>query len=301
MSEAAPTVVRVPAHAKANLFLRVLARESSGFHSIETLFTLLELSDELTVEATKGGIELAVEGPDTGPADENLAARAARLVLEATGYRFGVRMRLVKRIPVQAGLGGGSSDGAAALHAVNSLARHAVPRHEILQLAAKLGSDVVFFASGAPLALGWGRGERLYRVPPPPGAPALLAVPSFGISTPDAYAALDAAREHHPPRGAIVLDPSAFDTWGNIGRLGGNDFESVAFGKDPRLRDLFERVASTRPLLVRLSGSGSAILAVYQTDGARDAASKVIGERDQRLIHTATRSVPAPAPTPATG
>jgi len=157
--------ITVRAHAKANLFLRVLARETTGFHSIETLFTLLELHDDLTVERTAGGIDLTVTGADTGPAEQNLAYRAAALVLEATGNKFGVRIHLAKSIPVRAGLGGGSSDGAATLHAVNRLADGAIPRHEILQLASKLGSDVPFLASGAPLALGWGRGERLFRLP----------------------------------------------------------------------------------------------------------------------------------------
>ncbi|KPK00745.1 MAG: hypothetical protein AMS20_15040, partial [Gemmatimonas sp. SG8_28] len=157
-------VVTVQAHAKVNLFLRVLARESSGFHSLETLFALLELHDTLTVERQSEGITIDVEGADTGPPEQNLAYRAAELVLDATGRRFGVRIRLIKRIPVQAGLGGGSSDGAAALHAANALADNAVPRPEILQFAARLGSDVPFLASGAALALGWGRGERLLRL-----------------------------------------------------------------------------------------------------------------------------------------
>jgi len=124
-----PDRVRIAAHAKANLFLRVLARETSGFHSIESLFTLLELADELVVQRIAQGIELEVQGADTGPTEDNLAYRAAALMLEATGRRFGVRIALTKNIPVQAGLGGGSSDAAAALHAVNALAQHAVPRH----------------------------------------------------------------------------------------------------------------------------------------------------------------------------
>src|SRR6185503_5463540 len=102
-----------------------------------------------------------------GPADENLAVRAARMVLDATGNRFGVTIKLRKRIPVRAGLGGGSSDGAAALLAVNALAGNAVPRHELLHFAARLGADVAFFATGAPLAVAWGRGVRLLRVAPP--------------------------------------------------------------------------------------------------------------------------------------
>ena len=286
--------VAISAHAKANLFLRVLAREASGFHTLETLFTLLELHDLLTVERTEHGIELLVTGADTGPVEENLAYRAARMVLDATGHRFGVRMRLEKRIPVQAGLGGGSSDGAAALHAVNALLQHAVPRPELLQFAAKLGSDVPFLASGAPLALAWGRGERLMRLPPPKPAPALLALPDIRVSTKDAYALLDAWQASETPRGSIVLDREAFETWGSIGRLGGNDFENPVFGREPTLRTLFEEMAGTRPLLARLSGSGAAVVAVFKNEADRDAAALTIGGKHRILIRTSTRQAPAP-------
>lgn len=279
----------IHAHAKANLFLRVLARETSGFHTIETLFTLLELHDTLRVERSANGVELEVAGADTGPVESNLAYRAAEMVLEATGRRFGVRMHLTKEIPVQGGLGGGSSDGAAALHAVNHLAGDVVPRNELLQLGARLGSDVPFFASGAPMALAWGRGERLFRLPAPKPAPVLVATPDFGISTARAYELVSAGLVQ---RGPVVLDGNALTTWGGIGRLGGNDFEPVLFGKEPELRDLFEKLAGTRPLLVRVSGSGSAVVAVYRNERDRDDAAMEVGESKWTLIKTSTRPYP---------
>jgi 4-diphosphocytidyl-2-C-methyl-D-erythritol kinase len=294
-----PVRLVVSAHAKANLFLRVLARETSGFHTIETLFTLLELADELTVQRIPSGIELVVEGAETGPVESNLAYRAAAMVLDATGRTFGVRMHLVKRIPVGAGLGGGSADGAAALHAVNTLATRAVPGPEILQFAARLGSDVAFLASGAPLALAWGRGERLFRLPAPPTAPALLVIPSFGIETAKAYELLSQGRDWSRGRGPVLLEAAALTTWGGIARLGGNDFEVPVFGKESALRGLFEKLCATRPLLARLSGSGSALIAIYRNEQDRDAAAMEIGERDQRLIRTSTRSRPAPPPAAA--
>ncbi|MEX0692514.1 MAG: 4-(cytidine 5'-diphospho)-2-C-methyl-D-erythritol kinase [Gemmatimonadales bacterium] len=282
--------VTIQAHAKANLFLRVLAREQSGFHQLETLFTLLELHDTLTVERNAGGVELTVEGADTGPADDNLAVRAARMVLDATGARFGVRMHLTKRIPVGGGLGGGSSNGAAALHAVNQLAGNAVPSHEILQFAAKLGADMPFLASGRSFALAWGRGERLFALPAPSAAPVLLVVPPFGVNTAKAYQALDAGRAANQWfRGSIVLEPDALGTWGGIGRLGGNDFESPVFGKEPELKALFERLAETRPLLARMSGSGSALIAIYQNERDRDGAASEIGTHAALLIRTSTK------------
>jgi len=291
-----PAGVRVAAHAKLNLVLRILARETSGYHQIETAFALLELADELEVRRVESGVSLEVDGPDLGPADDNLAVRAARAVLEATGHRFGVALRLTKRIPVRAGLGGGSSDAAATLHAVNALAGNAVPRHELLHLATRLGADVAFCASGAPLALAWGRGERLFRAPAPPAAPALVAVPSIAVATPDAYRWWDEANPTPVSRGPVVLDVEALATWGSIGRLGGNDFESPVFAKHPELRALYERLAGTGPVWVRLCGSGSAVAAVYKKEKERDDAAERVGTRGQRLIATTTRATAAPAP-----
>ncbi len=290
--------LRVCAHAKINLFLRILARESSGFHQIETAFALLELADELVVERTDSGVTLDVDGPDTGPVDENLAVRATRMVLDATGNRFGVRIRLTKRIPVRAGLGGGSSDGAAALHAANALAGNAVPRHELLHFAARLGADVPFFASGAPLAVAWGRGERQFRVPAPPSCPALIAAPALHVATPDAYAWWDEQHRAPPSRGPVTLDADALSTWGSIGRLGGNDFEPVVFAKHPELRGLFERLAETGPIWVRLCGSGSAVAAVYKKESERNDAMQRLRAQRHTLIDTATRAAPPAPPAP---
>jgi 4-diphosphocytidyl-2-C-methyl-D-erythritol kinase len=181
------TAVRLPAHAKLNLFLRVLARESDGYHGLETLFCLVDMADELRAERREGrGVTIDVHGSDLGPSVDNLAVRAAAAVLGATGEKFAVHLTLTKRIPVRAGLGGGSSDAAAALVAVNRLAGNAVPRHELLQFAAKLGSDVPFFLTAAPLALAWAHGDRLLRLPPLPPAPALVLTPSISVPTAEA-------------------------------------------------------------------------------------------------------------------
>ena len=174
------TTVRLSAHAKINLFLRVLARNDDGYHGLETLLCLVSLGDTLHAERREGrGVTLEVEGADLGPAEDNLAVQAAVRVLEATGNHFALHLSLTKRIPVRVGLGGGSSDGAAALLAANQLAGNAVPRHELLQFAARLGSDVPFFLSGAPLALAWSRGERMLGSLPCPRRPPCCSPHAF--------------------------------------------------------------------------------------------------------------------------
>jgi 4-diphosphocytidyl-2-C-methyl-D-erythritol kinase len=273
-------------HAKVNLFLRVLAREDDGYHGLETLFCRVGLADTLIVERRASGIALEVEGADVGPIAQNLAYRAAEAVLAATGRRFGVAMHLVKRIPAGGGLGGGSSDAAQALLAVNMLAGNAVPRAELLHLAARLGADVPFFASEAPLALAWGHGERMLRLPALPARPALLVLPGLHVPTPEAYGWVDAVRAGAGRRGATVLDLPTLADWSDLARLGGNDFESAVFGQHPRVREAFEALALTRPFLCRMSGSGSTLFAVYRSEADRDAAAQQLGGRHGVVVPT---------------
>jgi 4-diphosphocytidyl-2-C-methyl-D-erythritol kinase len=289
--------VVVACHAKLNLFLRVLAREEDGFHSLETLFCLLDLADRLVAaRREEHGVSIEVSGADVGPPTENLAVRAAQLVVEATGHRFGVHLELSKRIPVRAGLGGGSSDGAAALLAVNRLAGDAVPRHELLQFAARLGSDVPFLLSGAALALGWGRGERLMRLPALPEAPVLLLTPLVAVSTAEAYRWVDDARRSIGRRGAVALEGGALASWGDIARMAGNDFESPVFARHPTVREAFEALVATRPTICRMTGSGSTLFAIYRSDRDRDDAAMMLGRKHGTVVSTRTLATPAKGP-----
>ena len=290
-------VVTLPALAKVNLFLRVLAREEDGYHGVETLLCLVSLADTLRAERRDGrGVTIEVSGADLGAAEQNLAVQAASAVLEAVGQRFAIHLILTKRIPVRAGLGGGSSDAAAALHAANRLAGDAIPRHELLQLAARLGSDVPFFCTGAPLALGWNRGERILRLPPLPPAPALLLSPRIPISTAEAYRWVDGARQSAGRRGAVALDLDALSRWGDIGRMAGNDFESAVFGRHGEIRAAFEALVSTRPLLCRMSGSGSTLFAVYRSARDRDDATMMLGRKHGTITPVETLATVTPGP-----
>jgi len=280
-------------HAKINLLLRVLAREADGYHGLETLFCLVSLTDSLTAERREGrGTSIEVTGLEAGPPEQNLVVRAAHAVLEATGHRFAVHLTLEKRIPVRAGLGGGSSDAAAALQAVNQLAGNAVPRHELLQFAARLGSDVPFFLCGAPLALAWAHGQRMLRLPPLPSAYALLLVPRIGIGTAEAYGWVDSARQEAGRRGALALDLDALSRWGDIGRMGGNDFEAAVFARHPEIRAAFEALVGTRPLVCRLSGSGSALFAIYRSARDREDARMMLGQKHGTLLPVETLAAP---------
>lgn len=270
-----------PAPAKLNLLLRVLSREANGYHGIETLFCRVGLADTVTVTRTDraAGVTIAVAGADLGPDADNLAVRAARQILNASRAPFGVHIQLDKRIPLAAGLGGGSSDAATTLTLVNQLAGNPVPRAELLHMGSRLGADVPFFLTGAPLALAWGRGERLLRLPALPAAPVLLLTPPVGVSTAAAYGWVDEARATSSPRGALALETDSLRRWSDVARMGGNDFESAVFGRVPQVRDAFEALARTHPLLCRMTGSGSTLFAVYRSARDRDDARQMLGKK----------------------
>jgi 4-diphosphocytidyl-2-C-methyl-D-erythritol kinase len=276
--------IELKCYSKLNLLLRVLAREEDGYHGLETVFCRIDLADDLTVDRAEAGIELTVEGADLGPVEENLAWRAADAVLAATGRRFGVRMKLEKRIPSGAGLGGGSSNAASVLAAVNQFANNAIPRGELFNMASRLGADVPFFLAETPLALAWGHGQRMLRLPALPPRPILLLVPDAPVATAEAYRWVDEVRGTSGPRGAVALDLDLLRSWGDMARLGGNDFEAAVFGRHPKVRTGFEALAGTHPLICRMTGSGSTLFAVYRRERDREDAISMLGKRYGKLI-----------------
>jgi 4-diphosphocytidyl-2-C-methyl-D-erythritol kinase len=276
------TLRRVDARAKLNLALHVLAREASGFHQIETIFCAIELADELEITtACDAGIHLdvvappedAAPAPDLGPAESNLAWRAAASFFAAAGLERRVRIRLVKRIPAGAGLGGGSSDAAAVLTALNALHGAPLSDQRLLEIGGELGSDVPFFVAGVDLALAWGRGNRLAPLPPLPSRPVLLAVPPVGSSTAAAYARLAAERAADHAAPARLLQPVR--RWDDVAAMARNEFEDVVFAGAPELAELREGLAGSGAFLARLTGTGSVVFGIYEdvqaAQRARDA------------------------------
>ena len=293
-------VVRVAAQAKLNLHLRVLAREDSGYHSLETIFHRIDLSDDVTVAITNGERSIDVEGADTGDAESNLAYRAADAYSRHSGWPRGFRIELTKRIPVGAGLGGGSADAAAVLRALNYASPNPVGAPGLLAIAASLGSDVPFLASSSVMALAWGRGERMLSLPPLPRYDILLMTPSFSVSTKDAYAWLDEDRARQAESNAMMteggnagargpesamLDPLSLSTWASIARFARNDFEAPVIARYPELGSHLERLRNSRAIFAQMTGSGSTIFGVLDTPPNY---SKVPEEHRQRV--TTTRS-----------
>lgn len=272
---------RVAAQAKINLLLRVLAREQSGYHGIETIFLRVDLADDVTVRVGAGlrGRTLdcggdAVSRDVLGPTERNLAYRAACAYLEETGWPEAFAIELIKHIPAGAGLGGGSADAGAVLRALDALSPSPLGVR-LPELGSLLGADVPFMTLDSPMAIGWGRGDRLLPVRVLAKRPVVLVCPAFGVATKDAYAWLAHDRGSYEPR-ASVLEPSQLETWEGIARVASNDFESVVSRRHPAIAAYVEALRGAGALPVLMSGSGSAVFGVFD-DPQRALAGIVAG------------------------
>lgn len=294
------TTARTVAQAKINLFLRVLARETTGYHQLETLFCRLELGDDVVVRTRVGGRSLDCTGealPEggLGPVERNLAWRAASAYAEATGWPNAWAIEIGKRIPVGGGLGGGSADAGAVLRCLNALAPTPLSGDALLTLAAPLGADVPFLTLETPLALGWGRGERLLALPTLPVRPVSLVCFPFGVATRDAYewldAGRDAARDAAVP-GAGAVDVERLATWSGVAALAHNDFESVVARRHAAIARTLAALrshaaaADDARAISLLAGSGSTVL--FISEHARGAA--IPADAGVRIVRTRTAS-----------
>lgn len=266
-------VVRAYAPAKINLRLKILAREVSGYHQLETIFCTVGIADSVEIVRTGTEIEFDVTGADLGSPQENLVYRAARAFFDITRIQPGVRIQLHKEIPAGAGLGGGSSDAATTLLALNRLYGEPLQPDALARIGAALGSDIPFFLAGTSCALAWGRGERLFPLPTPPTAPILLVIPNFQISTPAAYQMLAEAREERVevPQPAR-LAPDITGSWATITRYAENDFQTPTFNRYPLLRAIKVALQDAGATISMLSGSGSAVFGVFPDEHTRQTA-----------------------------
>jgi len=317
------TTVTVRAPAKVNLQLAVGPIRADGYHDVATVFHAVSLFDEVTVApAERDSVTVTGEGADSVPADgANLAARAAAALLRAAGPGIsdapGLAIRITKRIPVAAGLAGGSADAAGALVACNELWRAGLSDTELGELAAGIGSDVAFGLLGGT-AIGMGRGERV--------TPALasgtfhwvLAFASGGLSTADVYAACDrigAARGRRPARaddpGAARVPEPVLDNAlmaalrsgdpAELGPLLSNDLQPAAISLRPELRQALAAGSELGALGAMVSGSGpTCAFLARDRRHARDLAAALAGAGVCRRVAQVLGPVPGAAVTAGT-
>jgi 4-diphosphocytidyl-2-C-methyl-D-erythritol kinase len=275
--------LRCHAPGKINLGLRVVGRRADGYHELVSLFAPLDLADEVEVsisDATALEVEIKLEGASEGiPADAaNLAHRAARAFAEAAGLSCRIELRIDKRLPAGAGLGGGSSDAGAVLRALCDLFPGVLDGPRLAELALGLGADVPFFLDPRP-ALVTGIGERVEAVDGLPALPVLLANPGIALSTAEVFQAFAAIQpaltKSAPDRRIRPLSGVASPGWTFAGVAGlnlENDLEPVAIRLCPPIARLRRRIRATGAPAVGMSGSGATVFGLFDSAEAAERA-----------------------------
>jgi 4-diphosphocytidyl-2-C-methyl-D-erythritol kinase len=270
--------------AKINLFLNILKKREDGYHEIATLMQAIDLEDGIALEKREKGITLSTDHPDC-PADEsNLAYKAAALLLEDQGIEEGLHIDIRKRIPIAAGLGGGSSDAATTLKGLDRLFELKVPPGELTRLAAKLGSDVPFFL-GPSQALAKGRGEILKPVRFYTDYWLVMVCPDFGISTQWAYQnyriSLTRIKKEYNLKNLenrkeffeALLD---FD----------NDLEKAVQERYPAIGRIKEILTSSGAIKSSMSGSGPTVYGVFEQKLKAEEVARKIGRGNWQVFLT---------------
>jgi len=273
MSE--PRRARVRALAKINLDLRVLGKRPDGFHELRTVFQTIDLADTLEIAYTPAR-KTAISLVDELQIADNLVVRAARLVMDAVRASGQIEMRLTKRIPMGAGLGGGSSDAAAVLLALPALMGRHVDLPMLCSIGEQLGSDVPFFLLGGT-AVGIGRGSELFPLPDTPAQQGILVAPGIHVNTAQAYRDLSPRLTTELQQNKIfkfqevTWDTSVLTGWGN-------DFESVVFEQHPQLAKYKKKLLAAGASAALMTGSGSALFGLFPERNRINHARELLGE-----------------------
>ena len=282
-----PVPIVIRAYAKINLDLKIVGLLADGYHDVRTVLQSVTLHDTLTFTAVPGPFVIACDRPGVPIDARNLVWRAASLLWsvrpEAAAPLAGVRVTLDKRIPAEAGLGGGSSDAAATLVALSRLWNLALDLPSLARLGARLGADVPFFLAGGT-ALGSGRGDDVSPLAEPPVTPIVIVKPPFGVSTPDAYGWFDQDRTPKQARGTARTLPG-WPAWAHGLR---NDLEPPVATRFPQIRRLARALTALGAMHAAMSGSGSAVFGVFADPVVAAAAHAALTARGETALLTTT-------------
>ena len=277
--------LRLNAFAKINLTLRVLGRRRDGYHELRTTFQSVALRDTLLLQASAGPFSLVCTDPACPEDDRNLVWQAARLVWRESGRRgapHGVSVRLTKRIPLESGLGGGSSDAAAALRGFDQLWRTNMPAPRLHELARTLGADVPYFLEGGT-TLGVERGDVLFALSDLPPMWVVIVLPPFGVSTRDAFNWLDSGARQ--PRTSPRRTRPGLSGFADSELV--NDLQRPVAARHPEIGRIV-RALGRGAEHASMSGSGSAVFGLYRSRTAAAEASRRVGARGRRIVLTRT-------------
>ena len=273
--------------AKINLGLHIHGKREDGFHELETIFQMVSLYDDVELELLSSGIKLECDTPGVPTDDTNLVCKAALLLRQSYQVEGkGVSIRLKKKIPFGAGLGGGSGNAAGVLMGLNRLWDLNIEREELLALAAELGSDVPFFLT-SPCALGMGRGEQLKTLKPCAKFQVLLVFPGFPVATSWVYQNLKLKLTKRENNISILRKNLSLSDITSLGSRLYNDLEPVVIQRFPEVQVVKDELRAWGALGVLLSGSGSTVFGIFDDpEKARVACAGLNGTWERVIVET---------------
>lgn len=277
------------AYAKINIGLDVLRRRADGYHEVRMIMQTIDLCDDLCIErTTQPGIRLRTDSTELPVDGNNLICKAADLLFREKGIREGVQITLTKRIPVAAGMAGGSADAAAAMRGLNELFEMGYSISELQRLGVKLGADIPYCLTGGTM-LSEGIGEILSPLPAPPECFLVVAKPDINVSTAFVYGNLHAETlTYHPDIDGIITALREHDLGGITDRLG-NVLETVTVREYPVIEELKELMRREGAENALMSGSGPTVFGIYRRrETAQEAAGAVAGSGLAAQIHVTT-------------
>jgi 4-diphosphocytidyl-2-C-methyl-D-erythritol kinase len=290
----APLTVHAPA--KVNLILRILEQRPDGYHNLWSIMHTVALEDEVTirVRSSQSGIRMSCDAEGLSVDHTNLVSKAASAVLDHARLSLGVEVELRKRIPMGAGLGGGSSDAAATIIGLNQALKLGWSTAEMTEIGKALGSDVPFFLF-APSAIVSSRGETVRPVTIEGKRWVVLVKPAFGVETKWAYQELSATR---PGVRSLSADHGKLDrldriTWNQVSAAVENDFERPVFARHPALQEIKRCLLKLGAQFALLSGSGATVFGLFDEEStARRAGADLAGDQELKVFVAPTSSGP---------
>jgi 4-diphosphocytidyl-2-C-methyl-D-erythritol kinase len=278
------------AHAKINLSLDVLKRRDDGYHDLKMVMQTLALHDKITLEKTEDNLiylEPGLKWLPSGP--DNLAYKAAALIMEQCGIKNGIRITIEKRIPVAAGLAGGSADAAAVLKGINTMFDIGLTQEELMEMGKSLGADVPYCIVGGTM-LAEGIGDKLTRLNPFGGFDVILLKPKVGVSTSWVYKNLDLNKVISRPDTELILSAIAEKNIGILAKNMKNVLEDVTVPRYPVIQQAKDKLKSLGALGSMMSGSGPTVFGLFDC-GHADLRKALSGSRDPRWYTYLTKTV----------
>lgn len=253
--------IELTAPAKVNLLLKVLNKRKDGYHDLLTVFERISLSDHITISNIPKGIVVTCDKRVTAKPQDNIAYKAAELILKHARISSGVKIHIKKEIPIAAGLGGGSSDAAAVLIGIDKLFDLNISKVKLMHLGTQLGADVPFFIFDTPFAIGRGIGDRLQKLNRKTIFYHILIYPGFKVATKGVYQALDLPLTRKRGDDRMTFPKS----WNGLEGFLHNDLESVVIAKKPVIGRVAQCLVSSLGRRAMVSGSGPSVFCLYRT------------------------------------